>query len=220
MYKEYLLKTIKAPNTEPTYERQLIGEFYTANLNLIHSMAINQSLSSEDYYDYMQIGYEALVDTIDAYDFDSKFSFLSYFRRIFKHKIYLFNLEFRYPMRIKSYETFKTFDVEIVPFDDSAESYFLDFEYYKLNLVCYQVENELMTFSIIKVLKEELTPIQYYVIYAIYWRNRTKRMIASELGLSYNKIRNAHTKALSRLRNNKDIKRIAKDMFGIGSILC
>lgn len=218
MFREQIVLDIKNNQYDPEYEKQLIGELYSANLNLIHIIAKEQCLTSEDYYDYMQLGYDALLDTIKVYNPASSFSFLSYFRRIFKHKIYLFNLEFRYPMRIKSPQLLNGVDFHIKSYGVNPEtecSIEDAYHYTAVDSVCYDIESRMMQSTILSILKYELSATQFSVLYKIFWCNETKSEIACALGLTYSQVRCCYVSALRKLRRNTEMQHIAKDMYGI-----
>lgn len=219
MYKYEIIETIKKQNPDAHTKLAMIGDFYTANLNLIKCIARKQCLTKDDYYDYLQLGYDALITAVDAYKLDSSFTFLSFFRRSFKHRIFMYNLEFQYPLRIKNPYVFKSYDVEfahygVFPTDSTLGK--IDC-YHRYDTECLYAENEIMSKSIINILKAELDKIQFFVIVSIFWQNKTKKKVASEMNLSFSNVRYIYTSALRRLRKNADLRHIASDMFGIST---
>ena len=76
MYDENLIPQIKA-ETDNTVKLQLVEKMYISNLHLIRAIASEQSISQDDFYDYLQLGYSAMVDAVDVYSASSNFSFLS-----------------------------------------------------------------------------------------------------------------------------------------------
>ena len=61
MYDENLIPQIKA-ETDNTVKLQLVEKMYISNLHLIRAIASEQSISQDDFYDYLQLGYSALAD--------------------------------------------------------------------------------------------------------------------------------------------------------------
>lgn len=214
MYKENIIEEIKATKLSKEQEGILIGEFYVANMNLISLIAKDMCLSQEDYYDCIQLGYDAIVDAVKVYN-PGKFSFLSYFRRTFKHKIYLHNLEFKYPMRIKSPGNAKTFDTQFVYYGVIANDLYNCDDFTSFSDACYTAENKIMSETIIEIVKNELNPLQYAVIYEMFWCNMTKKQIAVHHKITYNDVRSVYFKSLRVLRKNNRLQHIANDMFGI-----
>lgn len=214
MYKEELIYQLKSQEMSHAVENDLLSEFITANLNLIYTMAREQCLSDTDYYDCVQLAYDALLDAIKAYSPD-KYSFLSYFRRAFKHKIYFYNLEFKYPVRIKSPCHASDFAFEFIEIGDVSESVCYDGTYYDYSDSCYNAEQKLIRDSIIKIISSELNYIQLKVIVSVFWENMTKKQVATKLNMTYASVRSTYYKSLSILSKNVDLKRIAIDMYGM-----
>ena len=214
MYKEELIYQLKSQNITHEVENDIIGEFISENLNLIYAMAREQCLSTDDYYDCVQLSYDALQDAVKAYS-PGKYSFLSYFRRAFKHKIYFYNLEFKYPMRIKSPCHASEFSFEFIEMEKVAESEYLNDTYYEYSNSCFIAEQGLLRDTIIKILQSELNDKQFRVIVSVFWENMTKKQIAERLQMPYATVRSIYYKSLSVLRRNWDLQRIAIDMYGI-----
>lgn len=215
MYKEYLLNDITNDEVSPEDKQHMIAEFYKSNLSLIGKMAHDQSISIHDYNEYMQLSYSALLDTIKVYNPDSNFSFLSYFRRTFKHKIYLFNLEFQYPVRIKSSTYVKDFHLSFTSYGVTPDQLTLTDRFAALDAHYLQVENQIMSDTIRSILYSELTLFQYTVFSSIFWGNMTKNDVAAKYNKSYSYVRHVYTSGIRKLRRNNALRNLAKDMFGI-----
>lgn len=216
MYKEYLIEEVTKDEIPEKRKQDLLGEFYSTNLSLIGKIAHEQSLSMNDYYDYMQLGYTALVDSIKVYDPKSKFSFLSYFRRTFKHKIYLFNLEFQYPLRIKSYTGIKDFNITFSSYGVSPEYLQSDNDAFcNVDSQYYTIENKIMTDTILSILKDELDNFQLTVFIKIFWDRMSKNEIATMYNVPYKEVRRAYDTGIRKLRHNNALRHIAIDMFGL-----
>ena len=215
MYDENLIPQIKA-ETDNTVKLQLVEKMYISNLHLIRAIASEQSISQDDFYDYLQLGYSAMVDAVNVYSASSNFSFLSYFRRIFKHKIYLFNLEFRYPFRIKSRESLSNYSNLFTSYGTNLQDDLLPGDHYNdVDLNCYCTEIRIMSETIISILKDELDSVQFSVIVETFWYSMTKNEIAIKHSTSYSRVRCIYFAALRKLRKNKSLYYIASDMFGI-----
>lgn len=213
MYNEYLIIEIQK-ESEPSKRQALIGMFYKSNLNLISMIAKEQSLSREDYYDYMQLGYDALLTALGAYRDKSAFPFLSYFRRSFKHEIYKFNLEFHSPMRVKSPWYFKDYKCDYVSFEQSAQQG--NFEsYYEYDDAFKLLEDKMLHETLLKIMHNSLNSFQFYVLFEIFWGNQSKKAVAAKLQCNENQVRYAYTTALRTLKKLDSIKCIACDLFGI-----
>lgn len=218
MYKEYLINQIKSESISKSERITLLGEFYVANLNLIHIMAKEQSISTADFYDYMQLGYDALQVAVRVYEPESRYSFLSFFRRAFKHEIYKFNLEFHNPVRIKSPSYVKDFNMTFISYGSAVDEECLNStdEYQLWADTCLEVENSLLSKLLHDELQACLSSFQLLVITEIFWNNRTKRQISCRYHKSLGSIRYAYSSAMKKLRKNATLRRVALDMFGIG----
>ncbi len=218
MYKLEIIDKVKCETLDNETRNNLLGEFYTANFGIIHNIAVEQCISRNDYYDFMQIGWDALVTAVDAYSTKSVFSFLAFFRRTFKHMIFMHNLEFKYPMRIKNANAYRDNEYSFVSYGVLSDSYcdgMPDSVYSCMDEHLYEAENCLLRQAIITVLRESLSALQFDVIFKIFWENKCKRQVSEEIGLTYSQIRHAYTSALAQLRDNIELRRIAVDMFGI-----
>lgn len=213
MYREDIIETIQSGELGNGDREQLVGEFYSANLSLIHVIAQEQCLTSDDYYDCLQLGYDAIHDALKVYK-PGKYSFLSYFRRAFKHRCYLYNLEFRYPVRIKSPNEASNFNYTFISYGTDpvvAE------DYCEYSSNCYEAENKIMHECIIAQMKQDLNSLQYLVLVEVFWGNMTKKAIAEKFSWSVKAVRNAYISGLNKLKKNKKLQRIANDMYGIRS---
>ena len=71
MYDENLIPQIKA-ETDNTVKLQLVEKMYISNLHLIRAIASEQSISQDDFYDYLQLGYSAAYCEAKRPDLRSK----------------------------------------------------------------------------------------------------------------------------------------------------
>lgn len=213
MTNEYLIQEI---HNEECAERKrdLIGRFYTDNIGLISVIAKAQTLSAADYYDYMQLGYAALLTALRSYTNESSYPFLSYFRRAFKHEIYKFNLEFHNPMRIKSPWYFKDCEISSISLEQGmTESQIVDFCVY--DDAFKEAEDALLSSTMQSIMRASLNSTQYFVIVEIFWGGNSKKQVAKKIGCTENAVRYAYSTALKSLRQEKGMKCIARDLFGI-----
>lgn len=193
--------------------KENMSKLYFENLNLIHTMANSMYLTDSDREDFLQMAYIALDKAVHVFKFDSGYSFLAYYRRCLVHEFYQHILLMRYPYRVthKEHQHLKIHGDGLFFHYDTAES--LD-----LTLVdtgFKEAEYQLLCDSVWNTVRSELNAKNYHVIVKLYKEGQSRREIANEMRIGYERVRLREIRSLQKLRRNSFLHELAMDYYGI-----
>ena len=202
MYREDVLKPLK----EGISFKENMEILYTANVGLFVEMGTGFGFTDIPVDELLQIAYLALDNAVKVYTFESKYSFLSFFRKCFFHECYVFRLENNYTFKLNqySYKVFKESDLEVLDCSSVCLA--------QLDKNFDSIESNLISEILWGIVDEQLTPKNSYILHERFKKNKTFKEIASILGIGSERVRVREISSLKRLRNNKDVQQLAKDV--------
>lgn len=205
MFLENLLKKIKAGDKNSELQ------FFYANYRLIYEFQKSFGVLEQEEDDFVQLCFLGYQKALEAYTFDSEYSFLAYYRRCVKHEYYMYSLEMHFPLRIpqKRLEEAKIKYSRTVPYND-AEG---DLSALDDALLAAEEKQTVVTFW--SCIYEELPRLEYVIIYNNYKKALSLQKIAKALHIEFSEAKVLRQRALQRLSRCCRIQEIAKDLYGI-----
>lgn len=168
-----------------------LEELYINNKGLITIAARNFSKTANDFEDLQQIAIFAVIDAVKA--FDGKYKFSTYLKWTLKHHFYKYITE-QYKI-------------------DSAE---LNNEIYAEPT--YQMEEEIISCNtlakVLDCMKQTLDEKNLNIVIDHVCLGKSFAEIGRNLGIGRERVRMRELRALKKLRENRDLQRIADEYFG------
>lgn len=195
--------------------KQNMSALYFENLGIIHTLAGNFYLTEFDKEDILQMAYIALDGAVHAFRPGGGHSFLSYFRRCFLHECYQHTLLMKYPLKVPHKEFQKQKQAGSWSFYHYGSAGSLDFNV--LDGGFLDAELSVLRQSVWNTVRAELSEKNCYIITKLYRDGVSKRELAAELKIGYERVRLREIRSLKKLRENPFLREIAYDYFSIAS---
>lgn len=189
-------------------------ELYMTHYGFLYNYAKAYYGSNQNLEDFLQLGYFALEKAISSYvnTKEIKGNFLTFYKVWLNHYFFRFNCVMQQPFRIPTGEfTRVTEDISLLDSLDKntllqesepIDSFVLDEELH--NLLCQEMS-------------KELDQKNYYILYEVYFNERSMASVGREVGMSRDAVRKRVLRSLKKLKENKNLQLLAYDYLGVGS---
>ena len=191
-----------------------IMELYNNNYGFLFNYARKYAGSNQYLEDFLQLGYEALVQAVNNYvnARERKYDFISFYRVWLNHYFFRFNCSMQNCVRIPENDFTKLrdnyvtleFEEDEVSLQDCTDTEEIIFNNDLHQLLCQEMSRSLDTRSC-------------YIMEEVYFNERSMASVGRDLGISRDAVRKRVLKAKEILKNNENMQIIARDYLGVGS---
>lgn len=205
---EEIVKRIKAGEN-------LLEDLYVLNLGFVNYYAKCLSIPEAYYEDFIQQAYFALLDAVKAYPENSRVPFLKFYKRCLLHQYFLLKLEMFYPISFTRsvYEKLKDShalgNITCSKYNDLSDTE-------KFSSLCEEfddVEFCVLSDAFWNLVADNLSEVNYYVIWQRFVEERTYEDISEDLAIGGERVRRRVLRSLQNLKEIKEIQEIACDFF-------
>lgn len=205
-----IIQKMKTGDYSQSYDLLILNRGFLRNLyNKLHIYGY--------YFDeFMSLSYEALIKAVNNVDASKLTYFNSYWKKYILHEYLLEKLRVQYQFSVHVYDYQKSRDTGVDMYAD-----FID-RTSSIGLVSYDNFEEIYDNELRRMLwyeiRNTLSDTNSYIIWEIYYHNKTMVTLAKELGIGPERVRRRKVRSLEKLRRNPTIQQIAKDYFNMNVI--
>lgn len=202
-----IIQQIKQGNLDTSYDLLIANRSFLCNL---YSQLYIQGYYLEEFF---SIAYEALLKAARAMDFGKVEYFRGYWKKYILHEYLLEKLRVKYNFSITVYDYSNDRKNSV----DSTQNFAKRF---KANLATTKTFAEVTEESELRKalwyeIRNTLTKENAYIIWELFYNNRTMASLARELNIGAERVRKRKLRSLEKLRNNFNIQVLARDYYSM-----